>query len=112
VAYKYLGSPTDELRLDANSSTWRWTVVVNNPTVGCGINLVRPGTAFTAYTSALTGGTCSYMVTAPAPNVGDTIEGTFSGTVVVFTGASGTAPITVTNGRFRVPRIADRSPPL
>jgi hypothetical protein len=50
-------------------------------------------------------------VTSAAPNVGDIVEGTFSGTVVVFTGTSGTEPLTITNGRFRAPRIADRPRP-
>jgi len=110
VAYKYQGTATAELRVDASSTMWNWTVVVNNPTVGCGINLVRRGN-FTAYTSALTGGSCTHTVTPAAPNVGDVLEGTFSGTVVIFTGATGTPPMTITNGRFRVPRIADQPLP-
>jgi hypothetical protein len=67
----------------------------------------RPQVVSTERISLVEGGSCNVMVTATAPNVGDIIEGTFSGAVA----APGSPLVTLTNGRFRVPRIADGIPP-
>jgi len=57
-----------------------------------------------------TGGSCSAEVTQAAPNVGDVVEGTFSGTVPRLSG--GNIPsVTVTNGRFRATRSIDQPLP-
>ena len=79
----------------------------------CTIQLAtRAPSVFQGFTSGLPGGSCSVAVTRAAPNVGDETEGTFSGVALVFIGGTTTTPpITVTNGRFRVPRIADQFDP-
>jgi hypothetical protein len=66
-----------------------------------------PRTSTTDRGSFVEGGSCSVKVTATAPNIGDVLEGTFSGLV----GAIGVSRIlTVTDGRFRAPRPPDNSP--
>jgi hypothetical protein len=57
--------------------------------------------------SFVEGGSCEAMLTAAAPNVGDILEGTFSAVVGMF---NGTPLVTLTDGRFRAPRVADRIP--
>jgi hypothetical protein len=74
----------------------------------CTILLATPGSSlFRVYSSGF-GGSCTVAVTRAAPNVGDETEGTFAGVLGVATGGTdATPPIAVTNGRFRVPRVAD-----
>ena len=76
----------------------------------CGITLARfAPTPFQVYSTTATG-SCTLTVTRAAPNVGDEVEGTFSGIVnVVIGGTATTQPITITNGRFRAKRIVDQN---
>jgi hypothetical protein len=53
---------------------------------------------------------CALLVERAAPNVGDIIEGTFSGALTPLPGDAN-APVTVTEGAFRAPRVADNPPP-
>ena len=53
-------------------------------------------------------GSCSVQVTQAAPNVGDILEGTFTATLA---NPAHTQTKQVTNGRFRVPRVAEPPTP-
>ena len=100
------------IKIEARSSEWNWTLSTENKisapnTCNAGsITLFRRVGSTIGYTSFLGGGSCCVQVTRAAPAVGDVLEGTFSGTLVVFGDSTMTA--TITNGRFRVPRVADR----
>jgi hypothetical protein len=52
-------------------------------------------------------GSCKIEITSYAANVGELIEGTFEGTLYRFVGTGGPQTVTVTNGRFRIPRTTD-----
>jgi hypothetical protein len=112
-AYRFQGTSDPDLRVEASSSTWTWALVFDNAVgtdTACGISLVRRGTEVASYSSALTGGTCSATITRAAPNVGEEVEGTFSGVVSKAFG-TGDGSLTITNGRFRVTRITDQPRP-
>jgi hypothetical protein len=114
VAYRQLGIPAGQIRVNGLATAWQLVVDFNNtvgPSTACTIQLAtRSPAVFQTFTSGLPGGSCSVAITRAAPNVGDETEGTFSGVALVFIGGTTTtAPIMVTNGRFRVPRIADQN---
>ena len=113
VAYRYPGLPAGDVRAEGSATEWQWALEFGNavgPDTTCTILLAKRSGGFQVFTSRTPGGSCSIAVTRAAPNVGDETEGTFSGVVLwVLGGTSTTQPITVTNGRFRVPRIADQN---
>jgi hypothetical protein len=73
------------------------------------VSAAVPRTPQTERGSFVEGGSCNVTVTATAPEVGDVFEGTFSAVVGAFVGAP---LVTLTEGRFRAPRIPDGSPYL
>ncbi len=112
AAYRHLSTGAANIHVDAGATEWLWSLTFAN-TVGtdsaCVIQLAKRVPVFQAYASSING-TCSVTATRAAPNVGDEVEGTFSGVVNVSSGGTTTTPpITVTNGRFRAVRIADQS---
>ncbi len=112
AAFWYQGLTAGMLQIEARSNDWSWTLPVENTTAtttspcGGSITLWKRSGSSIGYTSFLGGGSCTIRLTRAAPAVGDVLEGTFSGLLTAFGDNSMTA--TITNGRFRIPRGADR----
>ena len=111
AAYWFNGIQEGYLGIGAQSAEWQWVFVLQN-TVGPGtcpgvgyIVLQPVGAPTMGRATYAAGGACATNVTAAAPAVGDMLEGTFTATLRGLGG--GLQPATVTNGAFRVPRIAD-----
>jgi hypothetical protein len=71
------------------------------------VSAALPRMPATERASYAEGGSCDVMVTVTAPNVGDVFEGTFSAVVGTY---AGTPLVTLTDGRFRAPRLPDGLP--
>jgi hypothetical protein len=111
-AYWFQGLVQGELALEAHTQEWDWYLVITNSTAGNACSsgygqLIKAGTQTDGFASFKGGATCTVTVTHSAPNVGDVLEGTFSGTWLAIVGEG---MKTITNGSFRVPRIVDGSP--
>jgi hypothetical protein len=109
VSYWWSGLLEGWLAAEGSTAEWTWTLIVQNVAgpAACSYALLAPaGDANKAFASyAQPDGRCDVTVTAAAPNVGDNLEGTFTATLV-----RGTTAKVVTNGAFRVPRIAEPPP--
>jgi hypothetical protein len=109
VSYWYQGLLEGWLLAEGSTAEWTWMLLINNRTGpgACSYGLLAPAgdttRAFASY--VLPDGRCDVTVTATAPNVGDNLEGTFTATL-----KRGTTVKVVTNGAFRVPRIAEPPP--
>jgi len=111
-AYWFQGLVQGELALEAHAPEWDWYLVITNSTAGnaCASGygqLIKAGSQTDGFASFKGGATCTVTVTHSAPNVGDVLEGTFSGSWLAIVGEG---MKTITNGSFRVARIADGSP--
>jgi hypothetical protein len=107
----FQGLTEAQLALEGSTADRRFDVVVGNyaSSNSC-IYLVLtpvPEVPGQAAGSFVDGGSCEMTLAAAAPKVGDVLEGTFSAVV----GTIGAAPlVTLTDGRFRAPRVPDRVP--
>jgi len=112
-AYFWSGLVDGWLDAEARSSEWIWTISVRNSlgsSMGEDTALFAVGSTTTIFASYTTGGSSEVAVTATAPHAGDVLEGTFSATLARLGGPAMTA--TVTNGSFRLARVAEMPPPL
>jgi hypothetical protein len=118
-AYWFQGLLQGYIYVEALSDELGWSLIVTNyeGNSNCGsgtITLVHTeGNQTTYHLSDPFNGTnsgCSVLVEHAAPNVGDVIEGTFSGELKPLPGDPN-ATVSVTEGAFRAPRIADGVPP-
>ena len=113
VAYWWSGIVTGTIAADASAASWAWSLIVVNGTnvaSNCSaaeIFLYPPGHPEMGFAKS-NGGSCSVQVTQAAPNVGDILEGTFTATLA---NPAQTQTKQVTNGRFRVPRVAEPPTP-
>jgi len=108
IAYWWSGIQDGSIGAEAQNADWQWILIVSNSTNGnaCAggyVVLQKPGMATMAFGSYGAEGACAVTVTAAAPNVGDVLEGTFTATLDQ---VSGSLLKQVTNGAFRVPRVA------
>jgi hypothetical protein len=113
VAYYFDGLLLGSIAFQAHASGWDWYFVIGNNTYGNACSggygqVTKTGDTSDGFASFQDGATCTVTLTHDAQNVGDVLEGTFSGTWLAITG---TGMKTITNGSFRVPRIADGQPP-
>lgn len=109
VAYWSQGLLQGWLIAEGSNAEWTWMLLIANQAGpgACSYGLLAPeGDTIRAFaTYVLPDGRCDVTVTAPAPNVGDKLEGTFTATVVWRTTTK-----LVTNGAFSLPRIAEPPP--
>jgi hypothetical protein len=110
--YWFQGLSEAQLALEGSTADRRFDFVFGNYVAENPCNYVVlnsvPVVGGQAEASFVEGGRCDMTLTALAPNVGDIIEGTFSAVV----GPLGSGPlVTLTEGRFRAPRVPDGSPP-
>lgn len=109
VSYWWSGLQDGWLAAEGSTAELTWMLIVRNAAGpgACSYAMLVPAGAptqvFASYTPP--DGRCDVTVTATAPDVGDNLEGTFTATLV-----RGTMTKTVTNGAFRVPRIAEPPP--
>ena len=109
VSYWFQGLLQGWLAAEGSNAEWTWMLIIENLNGpgACSYGLLAPGgdtaVAFASYVPP--DGRCDVTVTAAAPNVGDNLEGTFTATL-----KRGTTTKVVTNGAFRVPRIAEPPP--
>ena len=110
VAYWFSGIQEGFLGVEAQEEQWQWVLVIRNA-VGrrtCpadGYIVLQPvDSAAMARATYAAGGTCAFEITRAA-GVGEVLEGTFTATIARVVGSK--TPMTVTNGAFHVPRIAD-----
>lgn len=111
VAYWFSGIKQGFLGVEAQDDQWQWVLVIRNavghwtcPADGS-IVLQPVDSSASGLSTSATGGACAFEVTS-APEVGGVFEGTFTATIARLTGTM-RAPAAVTNGAFRVPRVAD-----
>ena len=111
VAYWFSGIQEGFLGVEAQEEQWQWVLVIRNavghwtcPADGS-IVLQPVDSSASGLSTSATGGACAFEVTS-APEVGGVFEGTFTATIARLTGTM-RAPAAVTNGAFRVPRVAD-----
>jgi hypothetical protein len=109
VSYWWSGIQEGWIGAEAQNGEWQWNLVVRNapgPTACLGggyVGLQPVDAPAMGYGTFGTDGACAAELTAAAPSVGDVLEGTFTGTLDQL---SGPGVKQVTNGAFRVPRIA------
>jgi hypothetical protein len=110
-AYWWSGIFAGNLGIDASDGAWTWSFVIANSTTvpnACAsgyVVLQAKAAPVKDFLGTGESGACNVQVTRAASNVGNYLEGTFTATLKVVAGAE---TKTVTNGRFRVPRVADR----
>jgi hypothetical protein len=118
-AYWFQGLQQGYLSIEAHTDEFGWWINVLNfdGADNCGTATITlalyEGDETTYYLSdpySELGHDCSIFVERAAPNVGDVIEGTFSG-VLRRTPGDPNATLSVSAGAFRAPRIADGVPP-
>jgi hypothetical protein len=109
VSYWWSGLLDGWLAAEGSTAEWTWMLIVKNlagPAACSYAMLTPPGDPTKTFASYVEpDGRCDVTVTAAAPNVGDNLEGTFTATLV-----RGTMAKVVTNGAFRLPRIAEPPP--
>lgn len=109
VSYWWSGIQDGWLGAEAQNAEWQWSLVLPNatgPLAACSggyVVLQTAGSGTMAFGSFGADGACAADVTAAAPDVGDVFEGMFTATLDQVSGAMLKQ---VTNGAFRVPRIA------
>lgn len=110
VSYWWSGLQQGFIEADAQNADWQWALVLRNVAgpAGCagGYIVLQPvNAAAMAYGTFGSEGACAVDLMAPAANVGDVLGGTFTATLDQM---SGPMLKQVTNGSFRVPRIAGK----
>jgi hypothetical protein len=117
VAYWFQGLTDGSIVIEGSDDEWTWYLLVTNSETasacaGGYLELIKRGSnGIDGFASFHAGGACTVAVTHAAPAVGDLLEGTFAATVYPILGPN-TSPTSITNGRFRVPRIDGQPPPL
>jgi hypothetical protein len=110
VSYWWSGLQQGFIEADAQNADWQWALILRNVAgpAGCvgGYIVLQPvNAAAMAYGTFGSEGACAVDLMAPAANVGDVLGGTFTATLDQM---SGPMLKQVTNGSFRVPRIAGK----
>jgi hypothetical protein len=105
VSYWWSGIQEGSIAADAHNGEWQWSLILRNATgrATCSGVLQVVGSAAMSFGSFGAEGGCATNVTTAALNVGDVLEGTFTATLRQVNGATLKQ---VSNGAFRVPRIA------
>jgi hypothetical protein len=108
VTYWFQGLLPGQVTVEAHDAAYQWYIVTSespiSPDACVYMTLLpaglEPAMSLASYTE---GSSCTVTITQEALNVGDVLEGTFSGELASFA----MARATVTEGRFRVPRIEE-----
>jgi hypothetical protein len=108
VTYWFQGLQPGYVTVEGQNADYQWYFVTMESALspnGCSYLTLLPAGSNpeAALASFYEGKSCTVNITQEAPNVGDVLEGTFSATL----GRSAMDEVIVTEGRFRVPRIAE-----
>jgi hypothetical protein len=108
MAFWFQGLVEGTLGLQAKTADRRWDFVIKGSLTGNACSYVTlssmPMMVTTDLASFSENASCDVSLTHWAPNVGDILEGTFSAELKSL---GGSASATVTDGRFRAPRVAE-----
>jgi hypothetical protein len=106
--YWFQGLLPGYVTIEARNAEWQWYIVTREIVHPNGCSYITlgevPENISTIAGSYTEGANCTVNVTMEAPNTGDVLEGTFSAVLKAYVASE---PVTVSEGRFRVPRLAE-----